>query len=88
MEVKDGRERQPSNGENHRRNYTIAAVCIPHSHSIISSGPSSLICKHNFSILTDKCRRYTRRIFSVLDSQNNLCLSEYWQFRYLSESID
>ncbi|SDK52884.1 hypothetical protein SAMN05428953_116111 [Mesorhizobium muleiense] len=39
MEVKDGREeRQLSGGENHRRNYAIAAVFILHSHSIVPGG--------------------------------------------------
>lgn len=38
MRVKDGRERQSSEGENHRRNYAIAAVCIRHSHSIVPGG--------------------------------------------------
>jgi len=47
-----------------------------------------LICKHKFSHLTDKYRRYTRRDFSVLNSQKKLLLTKHWQFRYLSESID
>lgn len=38
IEVKDGRERQLNDGENHRRKYAITAVCIPHSHSIVPGG--------------------------------------------------
>jgi len=37
MRVEDGRERQSSEGEIHRRNYAIAAVCIRHSHSIVQA---------------------------------------------------
>lgn len=37
-----------------------------YSHSIISNDGSSLICKHNFSDLTDKCRRvYPPQFFSL-----------------------
>lgn len=38
MGVGGGQERQLGDGENHRRNYAIAAVCIRHSHSIVPGG--------------------------------------------------
>ena len=44
---------------------------LHYSHSIISNIASSLICKHNFSGLTDKCRRYIRLNFSVLNPQKD-----------------
>jgi len=66
----------------------LQGIPHPHSHSIISNDASPLICKHNFSDLTDKCRRYIRLNSSVLNSQNNLCRSEYWRYRYLSVSIN
>jgi hypothetical protein len=49
---------------------------------------SSLTCKHKFPSLTDKCRRYTRRNFSVLTSQNNSSRWRSGRFRNLSQSID
>lgn len=58
------------------------------AHAIISNGVSSLICQRKFSNLTDKCRRYGRRNFLVLNSQKKLRLTNQGQFRYLSESID
>jgi hypothetical protein len=38
MGVEGGQERQLGEGEIHRRNYAIAAVCIRHSHSIVPGG--------------------------------------------------
>jgi hypothetical protein len=37
------RERQLSEGEHHRRTYAVAAVCIPHSHSILPTHHNVLI---------------------------------------------
>ncbi len=58
------------------------------SHSIVSNDLSSLICQHKFSSLRDKCRRYTRRKFVVLNSQKNLSRLRSRRFRHLSGSID
>lgn len=58
-----------------------------YSHSIISSDVSSLIWKHKSSNLTDKCRRYTRRKFLILNSQENFEGFENWCLQHLSESI-
>lgn len=38
MGAKDGREQQLGDGEIPRQDYAIAAVCIPHSHSIVPGG--------------------------------------------------
>ncbi len=38
QKLRDGLERRSNGGENSRRNYAIAPVCIRHSHSIVPGG--------------------------------------------------
>jgi hypothetical protein len=73
-----------------RRSYAkLRDASRPHySHSIIADKLSWLICQHNFSSLTDKCRRYTRRNFLVLNSQKNLRRLRFPRFRHRSVSIE
>jgi hypothetical protein len=49
MGGKDGQEWRASEGEDQRRNYAIAAVCIRHSHSIVHLTPNILKSQQNFT---------------------------------------
>jgi hypothetical protein len=55
------------------------------SHSIIYEAATALIS--NLEALV-RARQYTRPNSSILNSQENLCGSEEWLFREVSESID
>ncbi|MBB4047010.1 hypothetical protein [Sphingomonas zeae] len=52
MGAKGARNQQSSEGENHRRTCAIAAVCIRHSHSIISYPHNALKLQHKIFFMT------------------------------------